>query len=89
MTVEVDSTVCEGDLPVLWNDSVFTAAGTKTTAIFASTGAAGFASNVRRDMYYNIQRFSFSNVDKFTTAGLVTRITRDITQVQMCFMMLY
>ncbi len=56
--------------------------------VFASTGAAGFAMNVRKDMYYNIQRFSFSNVDKFTTAGLVTRITRDITQVQMCFMML-
>ena len=58
------------------------------SGIFASTGAAGFARNVREDMYYNIQRFSFSNVDKFTTAGLVTRITRDITQVQMCFMML-
>ena len=56
--------------------------------VFASTGAAGFAMNVRKDMYYNIQRFSFSNVDRFTTAGLVTRITRDITQVQMCFMML-
>ena len=56
--------------------------------IFAATGAAGFASNVRKDMYYNIQRFSFANVDKFSTAGLVTRITRDITQVQMCFMML-
>ena len=56
--------------------------------IFAATGAAGFASNVRKDMYYNIQCFSFANVDKFSTAGLVTRITRDITQVQMCFMML-
>ena len=56
--------------------------------VFSSTGAAGFAANVRKDMYYNIQRFSFSNVDKFTTAGLVTRITRDITQVQMCYMML-
>ena len=56
--------------------------------IFSFTGAAGCAKNVRKDMYYNIQRFSFSNVDKFTTAGLVTRITRDITQVQMCFMML-
>jgi len=56
--------------------------------VFSSTGAAGFAMNVRKDMYYNIQRFSFSNVDKFTSAGLVTRMTRDITQVQMCFMML-
>ncbi len=56
--------------------------------IFAATGAAGFASNLRKDMYYNIQRFSFSNVDKFSTAGLVTRITRDITQVQMSFMMM-
>ena len=56
--------------------------------VLSSTGAAGFAMNVRKDMFYNIQRFSFSNVDTFTTAGLVTRMTRDITQVQMCFMML-
>ena len=58
------------------------------SGVLASTGAAGFAKNVRKDMYYNIQRFSFSNVDKFTPAGLVTRMTRDITQVQMCYMML-
>ena len=56
--------------------------------VFSSTGAAGFARNVRKDMYYNIQRFSFGNIDRFTTAGLVTRMTRDTTQVQMCFMML-
>ena len=58
------------------------------SGMLASTGAAGSAKNVRMDMYYNIQRFSFSNVDKFTPAGLVTRMTRDITQVQMCYMML-
>jgi len=55
---------------------------------FASYGSAGFAKNLRQDMYYNIQRFSFSNIDKFSTAGLVTRMTTDVTQIQQSFMML-
>ncbi|MCQ2561389.1 MAG: ATP-binding cassette domain-containing protein, partial [Clostridia bacterium] len=57
-------------------------------AVFGSRASAGFASNLQHDMYYNIQRFSFSNIDKFSTAGLVTRMTTDVTNVQMAFMML-
>lgn len=56
--------------------------------IFASKGSAGFAKNLRHDMYYNIQTFSFANIDKFSTAGLVTRMTTDVTQIQQAFMML-
>ncbi|MDO5331277.1 MAG: ABC transporter ATP-binding protein, partial [Bacillota bacterium] len=56
--------------------------------LFASKGSAGFAKNLRHDMYYNIQRFSFSNIDKFSTAGLVTRMTTDVTQIQQAFMMI-
>ena len=55
------------------------------------TGArasAGFARNVRRDVFTRIQRFSFENIDKFSTASLVTRMTTDITNVQMAFMMI-
>jgi len=56
--------------------------------IVSAKASAGFATNVRHDMYYNIQRFSFANIDKFSTAGLVTRMTTDVTQVQQSFMML-
>ena len=55
---------------------------------FASNGSAGFAKNLRREMYYNIQHFSFANIDKFSTAGLVTRMTTDVTQIQQAFMMI-
>ncbi len=55
--------------------------------LFASRASAGFASNLRHDMYYHIQEFSFSNIDKFSTAGLVTRMTTDVTNVQQAFMM--
>ena len=56
--------------------------------LFASRASAGFASNLQHDMYYHIQEFSFSNIDKFSTAGLVTRMTTDVTNVQQAFMML-
>ena len=49
--------------------------------------AAGFARNVRRDMYVKVQEFSFHNIDKFSTASLVTRMTTDVNNVQMTFMM--
>lgn len=54
----------------------------------ASMASAGLAQNLREDMYFNIQKFSFSNIDKFSTAGLVTRLTTDITNVQNAFMMI-
>jgi len=53
-----------------------------------SKASAGFAKNLRRDMFTRIQSFSFENIDKFSTASLVTRMTTDITNVQMSFMML-
>ena len=49
--------------------------------------SAGFAKNVRGDVFRRIQRFSFENIDKYSTASLVTRLTTDITNVQMAFMM--
>ena len=50
--------------------------------------STGFAKNLRHDMYENILGFSFSNIDKFSTSSLVTRLTTDISNVQMAFMML-
>lgn len=55
---------------------------------FAAKGAAGFAKNLRKDIYYKIQDFSFHNIDKFSTASLVTRMTTDITNVQNAYQMI-
>ncbi|MBQ4313003.1 MAG: ABC transporter ATP-binding protein [Clostridia bacterium] len=54
----------------------------------AAIGASGFASNLRHDMYYGVQDFSFSNIDKFSTASLITRMTTDVTNVQMAYQMI-
>lgn len=56
--------------------------------VFASDASSGFAANLRDAMYENIQRFSFSNIDKYSTAGLVTRMTTDVTNLQNAFMMI-
>ena len=53
----------------------------------ASKASSGFAANLRDGMYENIQKFSFSNIDKFSTAGLVTRMTTDVTNIQMAYQM--
>ena len=49
--------------------------------------SAGFAANLRQDMYYKVQDYSFKNIDKFSTASIVTRLTTDVTNIQMAFMM--
>ena len=55
---------------------------------FAASASAGFAKNLRKDMFYNVQNFSFSNIDKFSTAGLVTRMTTDVTNIQNAYQMI-
>ena len=55
---------------------------------FCSVAACGFAKNLRHDMYTKIQSFSFSNIDKFSTSSLVTRLTTDINNVQFAYMMI-
>ncbi|MCR4675639.1 MAG: ABC transporter ATP-binding protein/permease [Sphaerochaetaceae bacterium] len=54
----------------------------------AATASAGFAANLRHDVFYHIQDFSFQDVDKFSTSSLITRMTTDVTNVQMAFMMI-
>ena len=58
------------------------------SAIFASKAATGFAKNLRHDMYHRVQKFSFSNIDKFSTASIVTRLTSDTANLQMTFQMM-
>ena len=55
---------------------------------FCASAAAGFAQNLRRDLYYKVQDFSFSNIDRFSTSSLVTRLTTDVSNVQQAFMMM-
>ena len=58
------------------------------SATFAAKAATGFAKNLRHDMFYRVQRFSFSNIDKFSSASIVTRLTSDVAQLQMAFQMI-
>lgn len=57
-------------------------------AKYGSRASTGFARNLRKAMYENIQTFSFANIDKFSTAGLVTRLTTDVTNIQMAYQMI-
>lgn len=54
---------------------------------YAARAGAGYAKNLRHDIFYKIQTFSFHNIDRFSTSGLVTRLTTDITNLQMAYMM--
>ena len=55
---------------------------------FAAKASSGFANNLRKAMFYKIQDYSFENIDKFSTSSLITRLTTDVTNVQMAFMMI-
>lgn len=57
------------------------------SGIFASKASSGFAKNLRKNLYYKVQDFSFSNIDKFSTSSLVTRLTTDVTNTQRAFQM--
>ena len=62
--------------------------GGTMAARYAATASAGFAANLRRDMYVKIQEFSFADIDRFSTSSLVTRMTTDITNVQNAYQMI-
>ena len=55
---------------------------------YAASASSGFAKNLRKDMYYAVQDFSFSNIDRFSTASLVTRLTTDVTNIQNAYQMI-
>lgn len=71
---------------------IFMAAVSLTFGVLAGTAcskaSSGFAKNLRHDLYYKVQEFSFSNIDKFSTSSLVTRLTTDVTNVQQSYMMI-
>ncbi len=91
----VDKGIYEGQMNIIYKIgielvimamlSLFFGASNGFTAAKAS---AGFARNLRKELYYKVQNFSFANIDKFSTASLVTRLTTDVTNVQQSFQML-
>ena len=68
--------------------SIFSLCFGVASAYYASSAGTGFAKNLRHDMFYRVQTFDFANIDKFSTASIITRITSDAATLQMCFQMM-
>lgn len=91
----IDYGVDQGNMSQVWRYGLFLllfallqlAAGVASAKVCAKA-SAGFAANLRQDMYDNVQTFSFSNIDKFSTASIVTRLTTDVTNIQNAYQML-
>lgn len=89
MTSLIDSGINKADMNVIWKIGIELVICTMLSmtcgllgAKYAAIGSSGFAKNLRQKMYYNVQDFSFSNIDHFSTASLITRLTTDIANVQ-------
>jgi len=91
----IDFGITKGDMNYIWKmglvlffcatlSLIFGA----SSGVFAARASAGFAANLRHDLFYDIQGFSFVNIDKFSSSSLVTRLTTDITNVQNAFHMI-
>ena len=91
----IDKGVDKGDMDYIWKMGVTLAIVAMASLIcsaldgrIAAVASAGFAKNLRHDMFYRIQKFSFANIDKFSAASLVTRLTTDITNIQNSYQMI-
>lgn len=95
MAKVIDNGIDTGNMSAVWKYGIFLlifaflqlAAGVFSAHIAAHT-SVGFCANLRQDMYNNVQTFAFSNIDKFSTASIVTRLTTDITNIQNAYQML-
>ena len=83
---DMNAVVLNGLLLVLF--SILSLCFGVASAYFASSAGTGFAKNLRHDMFYRVQTFDFANIDKFSTASIITRITSDVATLQMCFQMM-
>ena len=91
----IDKGIEAGSMSVIWKYGIILLVLAMISLAFgsmaghqASIASCGLAQNLRKDMYYRIQNFSFSNIDKFSTASIVTRLTTDVTNVQNAYQML-
>ena len=91
----IDYGIAKGDMATVLRiglglvaSSVVSLAAGFMSGRYAAIASAGFAKNLRRDMFHNVQGFSFSNIDKFSTASIITRLTTDVTNIQNAYQML-
>ena len=91
----VDHGVTPGDMGAVFGNglllvlfSILSLCFGVASAYFASSAGTGFAKNLRHDMFYRVQTFDFANIDKFSTASIITRVTSDVATLQMCFQMM-
>ena len=91
----IDQGIAPGDISMIRRVGMLLSASAALSLFFgvrsgyhAALASAGFAANLRKDMFHAIQGFSFANIDKFSTASLITRLTTDVTNVQNAFQML-
>ena len=95
MVYLIDDGINKGDIDTIYKVGALLVICSIASLIFgvvsgriASKASAGFAKNLRKSIYYKVQDFSFSNIDKFSTASIITRHTTDVTNVQMAFQMI-
>ena len=91
----IDNGIEDGVMSIVWKYglallflAVFQMVTGMLAAFLGSRASAGFGANLRSDMYDNVQTFAFSNIDKFSTASIVTRLTTDVTNIQNAYQML-
>ena len=91
----IDNGISAGNSAVIWRDGLLLAGVSILSllsgllgGVFGARASSGFARNLRHDMYYRLQDYSFSNIDKFSTSSLITRLTNDVSNVQNAFQML-
>lgn len=91
----IDYGIDQGDMPYILKmgaglivAALFTIMFGYFAGKYAAAASAGLARNLRQDMFYNVQNFSFSNIDKFSTASIVTRLTTDVTNLQNAYQMI-
>lgn len=91
----IDAGIDAGNMNYVWRMGGILLVATLASLLFgalagkhAAIASTGFAKNLRKDMYYNVQDFSFSNIDKFSSASIVTRLTTDVTNVQNAYQMI-
>ncbi len=91
----IDNGINAGDMGVIWKTglllvlcAIVSLAFGVLSGFFGARASTGFARNLRQDMYYAVQKYSFSNIDKFSTGSIVTRLTTDVTNIQNTFQML-
>ena len=95
MAYLIDRGIEQSSMTQIWINGVILLAAAFLSMFFgvkggdmAATASCGFARNLRHDMYYTIQDYSFSNIDKFSTSSIITRLTTDVTNVQNAFQMI-